>query len=66
MVKPLSFKGDKKTKKRKRTEPKEVDEAEGSAAVAKAQTVDDDDGWVNMETDEDLKGPIMLTLVGPQ
>ncbi|KAK5663768.1 hypothetical protein OQA88_4199 [Cercophora sp. LCS_1] len=72
MVKPLSFKGDKKPKKRKRTA-----EGEGSAAVddngerqlkkEKAKDEDpenpeDDDSWVSAEAVTDLVGPVMLVL----
>ncbi len=71
MVKPLSFKGDKKTKKRKRT----VDTAEkfgdseapaGDALiVSKAEgdpSVEDDDSWVTAEANGDLMGPVVFVL----
>ncbi len=71
MVKPLSFKGDKKSKKRKRT----VDTAEkfgepdasagDSVVVSKSggdPTVEDDDSWVTAEAVGDLVGPIVFVL----
>lgn len=71
MVKPLSFKGDKKSKKRKRT----VDTAEkfgdldapagDSLAVSKPDedpTADDDDSWVTAEAVGDLVGPVVFVL----
>jgi protein FRG1 len=71
MVKPLSFKGDKKPKKRKRT----IDTAEkfGESdtpaqkvlALSKRQgnpAMEDDDSWVTAETTGDIVGPIVLVL----
>ncbi|KAK0748287.1 FRG1-like family-domain-containing protein [Apiosordaria backusii] len=72
MVKALTFKGDKKPKKRKRTT-----EASGSAdknddddrqlKVAKASAEDgdnntDDDSWVSADVATDISGPIMFVL----
>ncbi|KAK4194857.1 FRG1-like family-domain-containing protein [Triangularia verruculosa] len=72
MVKALTFKGDKKPKKRKRTA-----EASGSAGknddddrqlkVAKASAEDaaaneDDDSWVSADVMTDISGPIMFVL----
>ncbi|KAI5811450.1 FRG1-like family-domain-containing protein [Peziza echinospora] len=76
MVKALTFKGDKKTKKRKRTKEDVSEEAEGgggegssSTAIATTTTTtattghgtDEPEGWVTMEAQEELVGPIMLT-----
>jgi protein FRG1 len=71
MVKPLSFKGDKKSKKRKRT----VDtaekfgdpdaSAEDSKALSKPDgdpTAEDDDSWVTAEAVGDLVGPVVFVL----
>lgn len=67
MVKPLSFKGDKKTKKRKR----QPDDNEGSAAIepSKASAADieataDDDGqnWVSADIPAEIAGPVLLVL----
>jgi len=70
MVKPLTFKGDKRIKKRKRTK-EDVDDDnpdEGGSsrptAIAKAgSTTDEPEGWVTMEQPEELTGPIMFTFV---
>lgn len=68
MVKPLSFKGDKKPKKRKRVDTeekfgnnegqagKEVYKVEGDAAPV------DDDSWVTAEVTPDVVGPIIFVL----
>jgi protein FRG1 len=71
MVKPLSFKGDKKSKKRKRT----VDTAEkfgdpeasasNSLALSKPDkdpAAMDDDSWVTAEAVGDLVGPVVFVL----
>lgn len=71
MLKPLSFKGDKKVKKRKRT----VDTAEkfgdpdasagDSLKLSKPDgdpTAEDDDSWVTAEAVGDLVGPIVFIL----
>ncbi|KPM45963.1 hypothetical protein AK830_g674 [Neonectria ditissima] len=70
MVKPLSFKGDKKAKKRKRTDadkpPRDADA--DSQAVQKQNPNDDDDqtenddSWVSAEGAADVVGPIMIVL----
>lgn len=78
MVKPLSFKGDKKAKKRKR-DPKEEHSASGGAAAAQdnagrkvARTtgpndddddnVENDDSWVSADVVSDVSGPVMFVL----
>lgn len=70
MVKPLSFKGDKKSKKRKVAH---VDEGEkhGEGEIVKdsktftkqtdATETDEDDNWVTAEEVTDITGPIIIT-----
>ncbi|KAF4124898.1 protein FRG1 [Geosmithia morbida] len=72
MVKPLSFKGDKKkAKKRKRTAAGEAADADGaedgapSSSVAKTGDEDaaaNDDSWVSAEVTSDISGPVMIVL----
>ncbi|KAF6820750.1 frg1-like family protein [Colletotrichum sojae] len=70
MVKPLSFKGDKKPKKRKRTEAEAQDRdapsgdvaRAGPAAVATEDDADNDDSWVSADVVTDVVGPIMFVL----
>lgn len=69
MVKPLTFKGDKKPKKRKRTEAGEgagQDEDAGrqlkAAKAADADKADHDDSWVSAEAVTDVSGPILFVL----
>lgn len=71
MVKPLSFKGDKKKpKKRKRTDavPDNDGEAGPSSSVAKTSVAiveggdANDDSWVSAETAGDISGPVMIVL----
>lgn len=66
MVKPLSFKGDKKPKKRKRTEAESTTEGAGSNDLAVARAEEDggehDDSWVSAEVVGDVVGPVMLVL----
>jgi protein FRG1 len=66
MVKPLSFKGDKKPKKRKRTDhdseagpSKQVQKADGANADAGTE---EDDSWVSAEAASDVAGPVMIVL----
>lgn len=65
MVKPLSFKGEKKPKKRKRTEG-ESSSAQAEPSERAVARVDDDaaddDSWVSAEALVDLVGPIMFVL----
>ena len=74
MVKPLSFKGDKKVKKRKRTEggdsaapddesktQKQLKRADEGAADDDANT-EHDDSWVSADTVNDVSGPVMFVL----
>lgn len=70
MVKPLTFKGDKKAKKRKRTEAGESsrEAAAGDEGKQKAPKVEEeedpenDDSWVSAEAVTDVTGPIMFVL----
>ncbi|KAH6651709.1 FRG1-like family-domain-containing protein [Truncatella angustata] len=68
MVKPLSFKGDKKPKKRKRAEESSAPAEAGSSEVVKAgpppaaEDTADDDSWVSADTLGDLVGPVMFVL----
>jgi protein FRG1 len=65
MVKPLSFKGDKKPKKRKRTEAAAGDDAESEAKVAKVadeEELANDDSWVSVDAVTDVTGPIVFVL----
>jgi protein FRG1 len=67
MVKALSFKGDKKPKKRKRVNTEEKFGPEGSTSkeVAKIEEEGvpvDDDSWVTAEASGDVVGPVVFVL----
>ena len=72
MVKPLTFKGDKKSKKRKRTADiaEKFGDAEGSTGDGQAVSkkaegdpaVEDDDSWVTAEAMGDIMGPVVFVL----
>lgn len=69
MVKPLTFKGDKKTKKRKRVDAEEkfgIGESSTSKELTTTKTEEDpavdDDSWVTAEATGDVVGPIVLVL----
>ncbi|KAL2142730.1 hypothetical protein VTI28DRAFT_818 [Corynascus sepedonium] len=72
MVKPLTFKGDKKPKKRKRTDAgegaakTEDDITERQLKAAKQDDADadapEDDSWVSADVVSDISGPIMIVL----
>lgn len=68
MVKPLTFKGDKKTKKRKRVDVAEKfceGEASTSKEVAKLEEDEpavEDDTWVTAEASGDVVGPVVFVL----
>ena len=70
MVKPLSFKGDKKPKKRKRAAAEATDgggdDSEKQLKSAKTdnndEDVENDDSWVSAEAATDVTGPIMFVL----
>lgn len=64
MVKPLSFKGDKKVKKRKRVA--DADDAEPSSSkaltTAAPAEAESDDSWVSADAPSDISGPIVIVL----
>ncbi|PHH73269.1 hypothetical protein CDD82_5564 [Ophiocordyceps australis] len=68
MVKPLTFKGDKRAKKRKRDAALDHDGAASTSAQhlakADASTVDadNDDSWVSADVVGDVVGPVMIVL----
>lgn len=67
MVKPLSFKGDKRPKKRKRAADADRDDGEaGPSRVQKLNNDDDaaadDDSWVSADVATDVVGPVMIVL----
>lgn len=69
MVKPLSFKGDKKVKKRKRAvdvEDKFGEEGSSKELVLSkteaAEPAVEDDSWVTAEATGDIVGPIVIVL----
>lgn len=64
MVKPLSFKGDKKQKKRKRTDPDNPprDKATDEPSTSTQEVADNDDSWVSADAASDISGPIMMVL----
>lgn len=66
MVKPLAFKGDKKVKKRKRVDPSDeqaLTTTGTSSSAASKVNVDEDDGWVNAESIDDISGPVIFVFV---
>jgi protein FRG1 len=65
MPKALHFKGDKKVKKKKRTnEPYDADDAPSKALTtsAAAEGTEDDDSWVSADAPSDISGPIVIVL----
>lgn len=62
MVKPLVFKGEKKPKKRKRTDDAARDAAPSTQDAAAAEDVENDDSWVSADAASDVAGPVMLVL----
>ena len=66
-VKPLSFKGDKKTHKKRKRE-QESDDQDSKALTTTSnnhngsQVDDDDDSWVSCDLPSDLTGPTLLVL----
>ncbi|KAK4116303.1 actin-crosslinking protein [Canariomyces notabilis] len=71
MVKPLTFKGDKKPKKRKRTETTEGagqdddpgrKQVKAAKAAADADEAENDDSWVSADAVTDVSGPVMFVL----
>ena len=68
MVKPLAFKGDKKSKKRKQPAPESgLDPQDpNSTALTTTEpttaTTDEDDSWVTAEAPSDITGPVIFAL----
>lgn len=64
MVKPLSFKGDKKSKKRKRTAEQTDSNLPSSKEIATASEPEtqNDDSWVTAEAPSDVAGPVIFVL----
>lgn len=64
MVKPLSFKGDKKIKKRKRVADLDDAEQPTSKALTTSAAADEesDDSWVSADAPSDITGPIVIVL----
>jgi protein FRG1 len=69
MVKPLTFKGDKKPKKRKRAAGDGAEGAPGGskdralvAATAAEEEAANDDSWVSADSVGDISGPVMIVL----
>lgn len=65
-VKPLTFKGDKKTKKRKHRHDERADDSQALALAAGENDVsgtgDDNESWTTPDHPSDLTGPIILIL----
>lgn len=66
MVKPLAFKGDKKSKKRKAPHPESSfgPKCDSNALTVQTTTAEteDDDTWVTAEAASDIIGPIIFAL----
>lgn len=63
MVKPLSFKGEKKSRKRKAPDPESIKAEPSSALIApNATEAAEDDSWVTAEAPTDIIGPIIFAL----
>lgn len=64
MVKPLTFKGEKKSKKRKHASTQDIER--NSAALTSTShagaSVEEDDSWVTAEAPSDITGPIIFAL----
>ncbi|KAI9841832.1 MAG: NADH-cytochrome b5 reductase [Thelocarpon superellum] len=64
MVKALTFKGDKKSKKRKRPPPQEGADPSEETAVTRSSEAQagEDDSWVTAEAPSDVVGPVIFVL----
>lgn len=67
MVKPLAFKGDKKSKKRKNLHPDssltlEDDDTKALTVQNTTAEAEEDDSWVTAEAATDITGPIIFAL----
>ena len=61
-VKPLSFKGDKKPKKRKQRDHDPTDDSSTRGADLQAQQDEEDDIWTYPDIPTDISGPTLLVL----
>ncbi|RMZ89964.1 hypothetical protein DV736_g2795, partial [Chaetothyriales sp. CBS 134916] len=61
-IKPLSFKGDKKSKKRKQRDRDDVASTTTREVTTAANASEDDDIWTTPDTASDLSGPVILVL----
>ena len=64
MVKPLAFKGDKKSRKRKAPHSESTEEGESKALTVQGTTAEteEDDSWVTAEVPTDITGPVVFVL----
>ena len=64
MVKPLAFKGDKKSKKRKIPpgNSRDIHTRDVDMAVSKEATAEDDDSWVSADAATDIIGPVVFAV----
>lgn len=66
MVKPLAFKGDKRSKKRKapHADPDPVEDEDSKERTVQNATAEagDDDSWVTAEAASDVTGPVIFAL----
>lgn len=67
MVKPLSFKGDKKTKKRKHRQDDDDESKPTSTDLIAHEpeqhnTTEDDQSWVSADVPSDISGPVVIVL----
>lgn len=63
MVKPLAFKGDKKSRKRKAPHPDGSEQGDLKALSVQNTTTEaeEDDSWVTAEAPTDITGPVVFT-----
>jgi len=67
-IKPLSFKGDKKSHKKRKRDPEDEPAKPQSTSLtthsntANGETTDEDDSWVSCDLPSDLTGPTLLVL----
>ena len=64
MVKPLAFKGDKKSKKRKALHPESAEEGNIKTVTVQSTTTEaeEDDSWGTADVPTDITGPILFVL----
>ncbi|KIY02718.1 uncharacterized protein Z520_01183 [Fonsecaea multimorphosa CBS 102226] len=61
-IKPLTFKGDKKPKKRKHRHDEDVGDSQTAGGQSTTVDPSDDDSWTTPDTPSDLSGPVLLVL----